>query len=479
MSKKLSQLALGAVGSLLCMAYAAQAPTGSVVYIPLSDAKPMLDSMAEAVPTELQQVSPGELPRVWQGWVKKRDHEIRARLEQGDADSIVNLLLFGTSFTREPRMTSKELSSWESATQTGNASEGQIRVQEVVKNRIRDLVTGMASGTNERLAFSRHVLGRSGIRLGSPEGAQQAEAFLIQNLTRVLQEQKRYQQDVASAISLNDPTEEFAERSTLYRNRGLSLDTSLPPDFALEKALTELGERGLLKPGSVKRVGIIGPGLDFTDKQEGYDFYPTQTVQPFAVMDSLLRLGLAEETELEVDTLDLSQRINEHVKKARELALAGRGYTIQLPRDPGRGWNRDVVKYWERFGDQIGKSVAPVAVPDGLKGINLRAVQVDPRFVKRIRPIDLNVVLQREDSSAARKFDLLIATNILVYYDTFEQELALANVQAMLRPGGFLLTNNLLLELPFSKMKSVDEVTVAYSARAADGDHIVWYERMP
>jgi chemotaxis methyl-accepting protein methylase len=123
--------------------------------------------------------------------------------------------------------------------------------------------------------------------------------------------------------------------------------------------------------------------------------------------------------------------------------------------------------------------VAPVAVPKGLKEIKLRAMQVDPRFVKRIQPIDLNVVLQREDSPTTRKFDLLIATNILVYYDTFEQELALANVQAMLRPGGFLLTNNLLLELPVSKMKSVDEVTVAYSDRVADGDHIVWYERKP
>jgi hypothetical protein len=31
----------------------------------------------------------------------------------------------------------------------------------------------------------------------------------------------------------------------------------------------------------------VGPGLDFADKQEGYDFYPLQTIQPFAVIDSL------------------------------------------------------------------------------------------------------------------------------------------------------------------------------------------------
>jgi hypothetical protein len=49
----------------------------------------------------------------------------------------------------------------------------------------------------------------------------------------------------------------------------------------------------------------------------------------------------------------------------------------------------------------------------------------------------------------------------------------------MLRDGGFLLSNNALLELPVSKMKSVDYLTVVYSDRPDDGDHIVWYQRSP
>jgi hypothetical protein len=47
----------------------------------------------------------------------------------------------------------------------------------------------------------------------------------------------------------------------------------------------------------------------------------------------------------------------------------------------------------------------------------------------------------------------------------------------MLRPGGILLTNNLLLELPSSKMKSGDYVSVEYSTRETDGDRILWYRR--
>ncbi|MBZ5495537.1 MAG: hypothetical protein LAP85_03980 [Acidobacteriia bacterium] len=59
----------------------------------------------------------------------------------------------------------------------------------------------------------------------------------------------------------------------------------------------------------------------------------------------------------------------------------------------------------------------------------------------------------------------------------FEQSLALANVELMLRPGGFLLSNNALLELPISKIHSVGYLTTVYSDRPADGDNLVWYRR--
>src|SRR5439155_1348974 len=78
------------------------------------------------------------------------------------------------------------------------------------------------------------------------------------------------------------PGAEFAERSRLYRARGLSSDTSLLPDYAVEQALRAMRAKGAID-GPIRRVAVIGPGLDFTDKQEGYDFYPPQTLQPFAI----------------------------------------------------------------------------------------------------------------------------------------------------------------------------------------------------
>lgn len=436
--------------------------------------------MAEALPAGLSGQPPEKLESLWPAWVKSRDAEIRERLMGGDEDTIVNFLLFGTTFTHEPRLTSAQVRALAGNSTKAGGEEAAAKFQQLVARRIQDLVNGMAApGNNERLLFARKVAERKGIRFADETARKQAAKYVLENYLRVLKEQESYQQALAAAKSLDDPTEEFAGRSKLYKERGLSLDTSLPPDYALEVALKEMSGRGLLKPWSVKRVGIIGPGLDFTDKQEGYDFYPTQTVQPFAVMDSLLRLKLARAEELRVLTLDLSPRVNDHIERSRRAAMQGRGYTIQLPRDPSRGWKPELVAYWKRFGDQIGSPATPVAVPASLQGTALRAVRVRPEFVRAMRSIDLNVVLQREEVPEDAKFDLVIATNILVYYDTFEQSLALSNIQFMLRPGGFLLTNNLLLELPSSKMKSVDYVAVDYSSRESDGDRIVLYRSEP
>src|SRR5205085_5039047 len=181
--------------------------------------------------------------------------------------------------------------------------------------------------------------------------------------------------------------EEFIERSSLFRTRGLSSDTTLLPNYALEEALKAIQGRGLLTTGNVRRVAIIGPGLDFTDKQEGYDFYPQQSIQPFAIVDTLLRLGLAQPETLQVTTFDLSPRVNDHLARARQRALRGQAYTVQLPRDMHAGWKPDVVSYWEHFGDQIGVPVQPVTVPADAGDLRVRAVRIRPEAVARAPPL--------------------------------------------------------------------------------------------
>ena len=454
-------------------------------YISYPQARPTLEALAEDLPPQLKGRSWGEVKADWPAWVARRDSEIRDRLIQGDEDSLVNLLLFGTSFTRQPRITGKQvilLARLAAQNEIGTSSASfaeDPKLDEILNARIRDLIKGLTvPGNNERLLFAHQlVVVKKGYHPESASGRDQIRKRLLTNLERVLSEQTSYAKALEDARLLGNPSEEFYERSRLYRARGLSLDTSLLPDFAIEEALKTMRAKGLLKEGSVRRVAIVGPGLDFTDKQEGYDFYPQQSIQPFAVIDSLLRLGLSSFGDLRVATLDLSPRVNDHLGRAKRLGQRGKEYVVQLPRNLQAQWKAEAVHYWESFGDQIGVSAPPVAIPADVSDVRIRAVRIKPSVVSKLTPFDLNIVLQRLELSSAERFDLIIATNILVYYDAFEQSLAMSNVQAMLRPDGFLLANNALPEFPFLPLHAIGYVTVVYSDRPNDGEHIVWYGR--
>lgn len=476
-------LLLSIIGLILLAAPEAafHAQTRKVGYITYEEARPIIEALGDVLPADLRGTVSKDFPSIWTNWVVRRDAEIRSRLVQGDEDSLVNFLLFGTSFTRRPRITLSELARTgeQRLLGAGNNSPEAVAFVKAIQSRADDLIQGMAApGRNERLLFARRLTESKGHELATAQGRERVRQYLLANLARLLNENASYARVLESAKLLGDPSAEFAERSKLYATRGLSSDTSLLPNFALERALFSLKAQGMLAVGSVRRVGIIGPGLDFTDKQDGYDFYPQQTIQPFAIIDTLLRLGLARTSELKVTTFDLSARVNDHLSRAAASARRGLGYKIQLPRDTNARWQPAVMDYWTKFGSQIGARVAPARVPPGAGEVEVRAVRIRPVIVSTIAPEDVNIVVQRLELPTGDKFDLIIATNILVYYDVFEQSLALANIERMLRPGGFLLSNNALLELPSSRIHSVGYETVVYSDKPNDGDHIVWYQRI-
>lgn len=290
-------------------------------------------------------------------------------------------------------------------------------------------------------------------------------------------ERDAYDRATAAAKQLEDPIAKLATHSTLYRDRGLSSDTAIFPGFAVEQTLQAIKASGSLGDAAVSRVAIIGPGLDFTDKEQGYDFYPLQTIQPFAVADSLLRLELATSNALQITTFDLSPRVNRHLEMARRRAGAGGEYILTLPRNQDERWTPELVAYWQRLGDQIGKETPARSAPSTAGNVHIRTIRVRPSITMSIISEDMNVVLQRlEQPDPQKRFDAIIATNVLVYYDVFEQSLALANLAAMLRPGGLLLSNDLLHELPALPMNAIDFTNVGYTD-AGDGDRIIWYRR--
>jgi SAM-dependent methyltransferase len=273
------------------------------------------------------------------------------------------------------------------------------------------------------------------------------------------------------ARRVTDPAAIFNWRAGLFSDRGVSLDTNIFPDFSIEQALRDLKNRGVLREGQVARVAVIGPGLDIIDKNEraSYDYYPQQTLQPFALYDSLVRLGLARASGVSVSIFDISSRVIDHIQRARELARMNTGYVIQLPRQLADPWPAELIAYWRSLGDRVGTEVAPIRPPEG---VETRAVRIRPDVVLRCQPENLNIVLERIPLAEADRFDLMVGTNVFIYYDAFERSLALENAGAMLKHGGLLLTNDRLPEVRGGSMRQAGLTDVQYNR-----DAVGWYQK--
>ena len=264
-----------------------------------------------------------------------------------------------------------------------------------------------------------------------------------------------------------------AANATIFRDRGLSSDTSILSDYSVHVALETIARQKTLSPGSVRRVAVVGPGLDFTNKADGYDYYPQQTTQPFALINTLRRLGLGA-ADLQVTTFDINLRVNDHLRNAPVRAASSSGYLVSLPLAKREGWTSAVEEYWQQWGNAIGDEVTAVPAPAVAGVVKTRTVRIQPTVVASIVPRDLNIVVDRLSVASVERFDLVVATNVLFYYDVLEQALAAANVAAMLRPGGGFVTKTAILPtLPLQASASF--LRVAHTADRYD--EMFWYQR--
>lgn len=437
-------------------------------FMSLDAAQPILEGMKDSIPPALKAAGPQINATTWSAWVRENDAKIRQRLVAGEEDTLTNLLRFGVTYTKEYRIDREYLEKYGSST----------LVDAFANQRADDLIRALQSpSANEGMRQMRAFLEVQGFSFKTAQDRARIKSYLLANLARMRDEFKAYRESLKSG--------DASQESQMYAERGISLDTDLWPDYALEQQFRKMVKEEMLKPGSVRRVAIVGPGLDFANKHDGNDFYPPQTIQPFAVIDSLARLGLADPKSLELVTLDISPSVNIHIQRARDRAAQRKAYVVQLPWNSNVPWSQDYLaqftKYWETIGDQIGASVSPLPVPAAAAAeTHVRAVAIRPEVVARVRPVDMNVVYQRLGVAAPdQQFDLIIGTNIFIYYGPFEQSLARANLASMIRPGGFLLTNTLLADKVPSKLVAAPGMTIQVSTEPSITEHIYCYRREP
>jgi hypothetical protein len=407
--------------------------------------EPLLAGNRLTVPGELAGAR-DQIRAAWPRWIQNHDQEIRARLVRGEEDTLVNFILFGVSFTDRPRVS------------PDNPSETILRVDE----RIQDFIAAVAMPNSDRLNLLSNLLTRLDYRTNTESERQRLRQYISSQISRYLSEREQYRAAISRSA---DATTTDIATSRLYKNRGLSVDTDFRPNYAIEQALAEVKRRGLLR--SVRRAAIVGPGLDFTDKDSGFDYYPLQTLQPFALVDSLVRLEMAKVSDLKVSVFDISPQSLDHMSHAISLARSRQPYTLQLVLDRTPAWNSGALNYWRRLGERIGSNVNPLPAPPQIRNIDRRAVRIPPEIVTTFDPQPLNIVTQHIEA-ANQKFDLIVATNILLYYDRFEQALALLNMELMLNAGGVTLFNDPVEDYFGLRLRRAATVTVPYTLDQSD-----------
>ncbi|HEY6390128.1 MAG TPA: hypothetical protein VIX89_02550, partial [Bryobacteraceae bacterium] len=350
-------------------------------------------------------------------WIRERDAEVRSRINRGVENSVSALVLIGSSFTTLPKIAN--------AADAVNAA-GDLTPS--ARSRVQAFVQAIDEQDQEWFAMVREFLSRRRI----PD--EEVRAFVIGNLRRFALEQAGFQRKHAQGPRLDG---------------GIGVETSPLAGYAIEDTLANLKSRGAL-PGRIRRIAVIGPGLDFAS-----DSFPPQSIQPFAVLESVLRLGLAQPADVEITAFDLNPSVVMHLKTL-PAKIRGGHYVLQLPVQAA-GWNAGVTAYWQHFGNLIGKPVKA-------------------QFAARVTGEELNIVTQTRDAPAGQGFDLVVAANVFGYYNPLEQAMAMTNIAQMLASGGIVLANN---PLPADKAPMLESLGVRHIPFTDNGagDDIVTFRR--
>jgi hypothetical protein len=202
---------------------------------------------------------------------------------------------------------------------------------------------------------------------------------------------------------------------TLYQARGHSTDTAIAANYTVWQALSVLHA---MRPSfRAQRVLIVGPGLDFAPRTAFDESAAPQSYQPFAVLDALRSLGMGDPA---VHCFDINDRVVAFFQNVR---------VLRIHSEPGDAEYR-------RYFTQLGHAIGETKEQGWTKTITLR-----PGF--SVTAEKLNILTDR----AARGYDLVVATNVLLYFNRTELLLALANISGLMNPGAIFLHNDLRPEM--------------------------------
>jgi hypothetical protein len=363
----------------------------------------------DVAPIQRQLEASGLTTATFSDYVKRVSQTNARRVREGDLDHLVFYLLQSTHFTTlpaiEPALSAK--------TQVESRTD---EVPPAVNARAAALLRAIDSPDSDaRLTYFRELA-----KAAFP-ARREREAALLREYLRVMR--FVYEKEFVAQRSEQKATA-VAE---LYRTRGLSTDTAVEAGFLVHQGL---GVLRAVEPGlAVRRVLIVGPGLDLAPRTSLREAGPPQSYQPWAIMDALLALGLSRAGDVVVVAADINPRVVQHLRDARErppvLTLAS-----EIRESDDVSLSAEYREYFDALGRAIGSATPnrPFA----------KTVRVTPAVAGALQAETLDIVTDRLTGAP---FDLIVATNILPYFDEPQLALAMVNIAGMLAPGGTFLHN--------------------------------------
>jgi methyltransferase family protein len=230
--------------------------------------------------------------------------------------------------------------------------------------------------------------------------------------------------------------------ATLYQTRAHSSDTQIDAGFGVSIGL---GLVRALEPAlRIRKVLVVGPGVDLAPRTDLIDASEPQSYQPLAVADALLSRSLAAAGDLVVHSVDVNLRVVRAVERIAREGLTWHVFAgIRETRD--HAFDDDYRAYVRELGRAIG---TPVSASSAVTSDSRYAhsIALSPATARAFSAERLNVITERLIDAAS--FDIVIVTNVLTYFDDRELALALSNIAGMMRPGGYLLHNESRDSLP-------------------------------
>ena len=268
------------------------------------------------------------------GWVERHDKEIRARLEQGDEDTIVNWMLFGTSFTARPRAVLGAVEGRHRRDREAGAAPGRRADQRAARRSGRR--RWPTPGTDERRLFAR-ALFSSERDLTSPR--RRAGEAVRDYLTR-RGHARRARAGADRSGAGGDERRRLDRRvrpavAAVPHARPVARHVALP-NYAIEQSLAAMKKRGLLKAGERETGRDRRPRPRF--RRQGRRLRFLSSADAAAVCRSRFApaagSGPPRPADPEIVLLDISPRVIDHVTRARARAAKADGLHAESCRWP-------------------------------------------------------------------------------------------------------------------------------------------------